>query len=163
MTASAALADSALRTRVTAVARTTPKAVIDALRGFPLRGGLAGAIRAALEREGVDLGTIATPSAEAVERWREARRVRCKACAAKDAELANLRAEIARLRAEMQPHREAVELAALKAELRAAEEDPKFVKQLPITPTRACPLPIHRGLTIVMPDGEVTRAAQHRE
>ena len=53
MTAAAALADSFLRARVVVVTRASARSVADVLRGYPLRAGLTGAIRGALQRAGV--------------------------------------------------------------------------------------------------------------
>ena len=65
------------------------------LLGYPVRGDLAIDVRAYLAREGVDLGSYPTPTADEVAAWRAKRQPPCNGCARLRAEMEALRAELA--------------------------------------------------------------------
>lgn len=95
MTASDASADYKLCLRVAAACGCTISPVRDALNGWATRqAGLRAHVLHELERAGVDLATIPARGGQRKPRAERAQPKPCDACAAKDVELADLRAKL---------------------------------------------------------------------
>jgi hypothetical protein len=87
MNAAEARLNTEVRGRVALAVRTSSRAISDLLNGYEGQPTLAAKIRAALDREGVDVATIPKRTPAEVAAWKERRQPKCKACAEKEAAL----------------------------------------------------------------------------